>query len=80
MSDLRWVVPPDLRGALSDLAGGQAAAWAMMELFGRRAAGRRAAPRRAGWRVRLAGLLRHLAERLEPERAVPEPEWSGGTH
>ena len=70
MSDLQGVVPPDLRGATSDLAGGQAAAWAMMELFGRR----------AGWRVRLAGLLRHLAEWLEPERAVPEPEWSGGTN
>ena len=80
MSDLRWGVPPDLRGATSDLTGGQAAAWAMMELFGRRSAGEGSSPRRAGWRVRLAGLLRLLAERLEPERAVPEPEWSGGTH
>lgn len=79
MSDLRGMVP-DLRGASSDLAGGHAAASAMVALFAQPADGARSAPRRAGWQTRLAGLLRSLAERLESEHGVPEPDWSGGTY
>ncbi len=71
----------DLRGATSDLTGGQATAAAMMAVLRPRAEGDGRPPRPRAWRAWLAGLLRRLAARLEPEQlGLPEPEWSGGTH
>ncbi len=70
----------DVRGAPSDLTGGQATAAAMMAVLRRRADGDGPPPRRRAWRAWLAGLLRRLAARPEPDPGgAPQPERSRGT-